>query len=62
MQHKHLLSRKLIDNMLRGSAISSNKGALADENAFTEKGDSLNYPRNHHDGLKKYRNCYKIDR
>ena len=37
--------------MVRESAISSNKGAAADENAFTEQGDSLNYPRNCHDAL-----------
>ena len=38
--------------MVRGSAISSNKGAPTDENAFTEQGDSLNYPKNYHDALK----------
>ena len=50
---------KLIDKMsaggsamVRGRAISSNKGAPTDENAFTEQGDSLNYPRNYHDALK----------
>ena len=38
--------------MVRGSTISSNKGAPANKNAFTEQGDSLNYPRNCHDALK----------
>ena len=50
---------KLIDKMsaggsamVRGSAISFKKGAPADENVFTEQGDSLNYPRNYHGALK----------
>ena len=38
--------------MVRGSEISSNKGAPTNENAFTEQGDSLSYPRNYHDVLK----------
>ena len=38
--------------MVRGSAISSNKGAPTNENAFVEQGDSLSYPRNYHDVLK----------
>ena len=48
--------------MVRGCATSSNKGAPTDENAFREQRDSLNYPINYNDTLKKYRNCYKTDR
>ena len=38
--------------MVRGNAISSNKGAPTNKNALTEQGDSLNYPRNYHGALK----------
>ena len=45
MQHKHLFLRKIIDKtraggsaMVEGNAVSSNKGAPADENTFTEQG------------------------
>ena len=38
--------------MVRGGAISSNKGAPADENLFTEQRNSLNYPRNYDDAFK----------
>ena len=38
--------------MVRGSTICSNKSAPANENASTEQGDSLNYPRNYYHTLK----------
>ena len=38
--------------MVRGCATSSNKDAPTNENAFTEQGDSLNYPGDYHDLLK----------
>ena len=37
--------------MVLGNTVSSNKGAPADENLFTETGDTLNYPRGYHDAL-----------
>ena len=59
MQHKYLFLRKLINKMsaggsamIRGSTISSNKGAPANKNSFAEQSDSLNYSRNYHDALK----------
>ena len=38
--------------MVRGRAFSSNRGALVDEDAFTEQKYSLNYPRKYHEALK----------
>ena len=46
--------------MVRGCAASSSKGAPADENAFTEQGDSLNYPKNYHDALKNTENAIRL--
>ena len=46
--------------MVRGSTISSNKGAPTDENAFTEQGNSLNYPRNYHDTLKNIETVIRL--
>ena len=37
---------------VRGGTTSSDKGAHANENAFTEQGAYLNYLRNYHDALK----------
>ena len=38
--------------MVRGNTLSSNKGAPANEGAFSETGGSLNYPRNYHEVYK----------
>ena len=46
--------------MVRVSAISSGKDAPVNENAFTEQGDSLNYPRNYHDALKNTENFIRL--
>ena len=38
--------------MVMGNTLSSNKSVLANEGAFTERGSSLNYPRNYHETYK----------
>ena len=35
--------------MVRGNALTSNKGAPADESNFTHTGDTLNYPADFHE-------------
>ena len=38
--------------MVRGNTLLSNNGAPANEDAFTETGGSLNYPRNYNEAYK----------